>query len=109
MATIISFSATLIWIGFPRQGIWLRNQEILDYLALWRLVAFYIGCPNEMFETPLKAKCFMESLLLFEISPTKTSQALANNIILSLQGQPPTYARYDLMVSILFPEPDSCC
>lgn len=43
IATIGTFSATLIWISFPRQGIWLREQEIRDYIALWRLIAHYTG------------------------------------------------------------------
>ena len=28
IATISTFSSTLIWLGFPRQGIFLRQQEI---------------------------------------------------------------------------------
>jgi hypothetical protein len=92
IATIGTFSATLIWLGFPRQGIWLRKQEIEDYLAMWRLVAHYVGTPTEYFETPEKARCFMESLLISEIEPSETSKVLANNIISSLQGQPPSYA-----------------
>jgi len=97
MATIGTFSATLIWLAFPRQGIFLRQQEILDYLALWRLVAYYLGAPNHPFETPDKAQKFMESLLLTEINPSETSKILANNIILSLQGQAPTYASRDFL------------
>jgi len=97
--TIITFSATLIWLGFPRQGIWMRQQEILDYVALWRLVAHYIGTPTEYFETPERAKSMMESLLISEICPSETSKVLANNIILSLQGQPPTYASRDFLVA----------
>jgi len=97
IATIATFSATLIWLGFPRQGIWLRKQEIADYLALWRLVAHYVGTPTEYFETPEKAKHIMESLLVSEVDPTETSKVLANNIILSLQGQPPSYASRDFL------------
>jgi hypothetical protein len=97
IATIGTFSATLIWLGFPRQGIWIREQEVEDYLALWRLVAFYMGTPTEPFETPAKAKRMMESLLISEIMPTETSKVLANNIILSLQGQAPTYASRDFL------------
>ena len=97
--TIITFSATLIWLGFPRQGIWMRQQEILDYLALWRLVAHYIGTPTDYFETPARAKSVMESLLISEIRPSEISKVLANNIILSLQGQPPAYASRDFLVA----------
>lgn len=80
-------------------GIWLRQQEILDYLALWRLVAHYVGTPTEYFETPERAKSMMESLLISEIQPSETSKVLANNIILSLQGQPPAYASRDFLVA----------
>ena len=97
IATIGTFSATLIWLGFPRQGIWLRKQEIEDYLSMWRLVAHYVGTPTEYFATAEKAKCVMESILLSEIEPTETSKILANNIISSLQGQPPSYASRDFL------------
>jgi hypothetical protein len=99
IGTIITFSATLIWVGFPRQGIWMRQQEIQDYLALWRLVAHYIGTPTEYFDTPARAKSMMESLLISEIRPSETSKVLANNIILSLQGQPPAYCSRDFLVA----------
>jgi hypothetical protein len=99
IGTIITFSATLIWLGFPRQGIWMRQQEIKDYLALWRLVAHYIGTPPEYFETPERAKSMMESLLISEIRPSETSKVLANNIILSLQRQPPAYASRDFLIA----------
>jgi len=99
IGTISTFSSTLIWLGFPRQGIWMRQQEIFDYLALWRLVAHYIGTPTKYFETPERAKSLMESLLISEIHPSETSRILANNIILSLQGQPPAYASRDFIVA----------
>ncbi len=97
IATIGTFSATLIWLSFPRQGIWLRDQEIKDYIALWRLVAHYVGTPTEFFETPKKAKAIMESLLISEIDPTEMSKVLANNIIRSLEAQPPTFASRDFL------------
>ena len=97
IGTIASFSATLIWMSFPRQGIILRKQEIRDYIALWRLVAYYVGAPTEHFETPQKAKAIMESLMMTEIQPSDTSRVLANNIILSLQCQPPAYPSRDFL------------
>ncbi|KAK0100893.1 hypothetical protein ONS95_007337 [Cadophora gregata] len=97
IGTISTFSSTLIWVGFPRQGIWLRKQEILDYLALWRLVAYYVGTPDDYFATPESSKAIMESLLISEIQPSDMSRVLANNIILSLQGQPPAYVSRDFL------------
>ena len=84
IATIGTFSATLIWLALPRQGIWMTRQETVDYVALWRYIAYLVGSPTEPFETPEKAKRFMEVLLLYEIHPTETSRILAKNIIKSL-------------------------
>ncbi|KAI9885090.1 MAG: hypothetical protein M1823_003101 [Watsoniomyces obsoletus] len=97
IATIATFSATLIWLSFPRQGIWLREQEIQDYVALWRLIAHYMGTPTQYFETPTKARAMTETLLLSEIDPSETSKVLANNIIKSLEAQPPSYASRDFL------------
>lgn len=99
MATIGTFSATLIWLSLPRQGIFLRQQEIEDYIALWRYIGHVVGCPTEPFETPAKAKMLTEALLMYEIQPTPTSKILANNIIKSLEGQPPGYASADFLVA----------
>lgn len=99
MATIATFSATLIWLSLPRQGIYLRQQEIEDYIALWRYIGYLIGCPTEHFTTPAKAKAMTEALLLYEVQPTDTSRILANNIIKSLEGQPPGYASADFLVA----------
>jgi hypothetical protein len=97
IGTISTFCATLIWLGFPRQGIYLRQQEIVDYIALWRLVAHYIGTPSEYFETPERAKVITESILASEVNPNETSKILANNIIISLEGAPPANASRDFL------------
>jgi len=99
VGTISTFSATLIWISLPRQGIWMRQQEIDDYIALWRYVGYLIGCPTDFFATTAKAKAVMESLLLYEIQPTQTSKILANNIIKSLESRPPTWASADMLIA----------
>ncbi|KAI9892942.1 MAG: hypothetical protein M1814_000826 [Vezdaea aestivalis] len=99
IATISTFSASLIWLSFPCQGIWLREQEIKDYVALWRLIAYYVGTPTEYFTSPEKARGAMESLLLFEINPSETSKVLANNIITSLESQPPSFASRPFLIA----------
>ncbi|WPH03400.1 Hypothetical protein R9X50_00627900 [Acrodontium crateriforme] len=99
IATIATFSASLIWLSLPRQGIYMRKQETEDYVALWRYIAYVIGSPTDPFESVAKAKAMMESLLYYEIDPTPTSQVLANNIIKSLQGQAPGFASADFLIA----------
>ncbi|KAI8634199.1 hypothetical protein F5Y19DRAFT_203555 [Xylariaceae sp. FL1651] len=97
LGTINTFSATVIWLGLPRQGIYMRAQEVVDYLALWRYVAYIMGAPHEWMATPESAKRMMESLLVSEIRPTPASANLANNILTGLRDQPPTYASREFM------------
>lgn len=99
IATIGTFCATLIWISFPRQGIYLREQEKADYVALWRYIGYLLGTPHEWFSTPEKAKAVMESLLYNEVRPSEMSKTLANNIIHALEKQPPTYVSPDMLVA----------
>ncbi|KAI0542035.1 hypothetical protein GGR58DRAFT_334341 [Xylaria digitata] len=97
IGTINTFSATLIWMGLPRQGIYMRQREILDYLALWRYVAYLMGTPHDWMATPESAKRMMESLVVSEIRPSAASANLANNILTGLEGQAPTYASREFM------------
>ncbi|OTB03377.1 hypothetical protein M426DRAFT_12528 [Hypoxylon sp. CI-4A] len=97
IGTINTFSATVIWMGLPRQGIWLREREVADYLALWRYVAYLMGTPHDWMSTTGSARRMLESLLVAEIRPSRASANLANNIIAGLQNQPPTYASREFM------------
>lgn len=97
IATIHSFSTVIIWIGLPRQGIWLKDQEIDDYIALWRLVSHYMGSPTDPFRTREISRATMESVVLAESQPSEMSTVLAKNIILSLENTPPTYASKEFM------------
>lgn len=99
MGTIGTFCATLIWLSFPRQGIFLREREKSDYVALWRYIGYIMGTPHEYFETSEKAKVLMESLLYTEVQPSEMSKVLSNNIIHCLEGQPPTYVSPDMLIA----------
>ncbi|KAL4931623.1 oxygenase MpaB family protein [Aspergillus undulatus] len=96
-ATINTFSSTVIWLGLPRQGIYLTAQEEEDYVAVWRLVAFYMGAPTEPFESAAKAKIVSESLLVNEFEPTDTGRILARNIAIGLENTAPIYASLEYM------------
>lgn len=101
LGTILSFSAALVWIGLPRQGIFLAQAEIDDLLALWRYVGHLLGLPADLSAKHLAdwraAKVLFESLILAELVPTEGGGVLANNIITSLSGQPPAFASREFM------------
>ncbi|KAL4867101.1 hypothetical protein BDV12DRAFT_198581 [Aspergillus spectabilis] len=97
IGTINTFSTSVVWIGLPRQGIYPREQEIDDYLALWRLVAYYMGTPNEVFATKPTAKAMMESILEFEVDPKPIGQVLAKNIVIGLENTAPSFASKEFM------------
>ncbi|KAF2400231.1 hypothetical protein EJ06DRAFT_493876 [Trichodelitschia bisporula] len=100
LATIASFSATLIWVALPRQGIFIRRQEAEDYVALWRWIAWVIGCPDTRhFATPEGARMFLESMLLYEVHPSPTSRVLADNLLNSLAGAPPAHVSRGMLVA----------
>lgn len=97
IGTINTFCSSVVWLGLPRQGIYLSQQEIEDYIALWRLVAYYMGTPTDPFENTIKARAMMESLLISEIGPTEIGKVLAKNIILGLENTAPAYASKEFM------------
>ncbi|KAK4115476.1 hypothetical protein N656DRAFT_787196 [Canariomyces notabilis] len=100
LGTVLTFSATLIWIALPRQGIRLRLDEVTDYLALWRYLAYILGAPSSHLCTPSQARAMMESLLLSELAhpgPSTTSRTLARNMLTALAGQPPGYLSPSLL------------
>jgi len=82
IATIAVFSSSLIWMSFPRQGIYLRKQETDDYIALWRYIAYVIGCPDQYFDTTSKAKAMMESLFYNEGRFAASSAILQLSLIM---------------------------
>lgn len=99
LATISTFSATLIWMSLPRQGIFMLDQEIADYLALWRYVAHVIGCPTEPLADMRKTRVWLESMFYYEVKPSPTSKILANNIIAALSEQPPVYVSSSMLIA----------
>ncbi|KAK2018962.1 tat pathway signal sequence [Colletotrichum eremochloae] len=99
IGTISTFSATLLWIGLPRQGIYPTRTEEADYLALWRWVAYIMGTPTDAFASPSAARAMMESLLASEIEPSDTSRVLANNVLSGLCNQPPSYVSREFLAA----------
>lgn len=101
IATVCSFSASLIWSSLPRQGIIVTSAEAADYIALWRYIGYLVGAPAhaDHFGSPERARAMFESLLLHEMQPTATSKLLANNVIDSLADQPPVYPTRNMLAA----------
>ncbi|KAH6972192.1 hypothetical protein BKA56DRAFT_646241 [Ilyonectria sp. MPI-CAGE-AT-0026] len=91
MQSVCAFSTNLVWLALPRQGIYVRHQEALDYLALWRWVGYVLGTPHWVLETPEKALASMESLLHDCLNPSRNSKVLAQNLVNALDGVAPIY------------------
>jgi hypothetical protein len=97
IATIATYSAQVIWLALPAQGIYLKQTEIEDYIHLWRLIAYYMGTPTDVFESVESTKAYMDSVLEADLKPSEDSKTLANNIITVLANQPPTYQSEDFL------------
>jgi hypothetical protein len=97
IGTVSTFSTTLIWLALPVQGIFMKKQEVVDLLAVWRYLAYLLGTPTESFSSPERAKAMLESLMLADIDPTDKSRTLAANILAGLAGQPPAFASMDFL------------
>ena len=80
-----------MWDSFPKMGIYPTQQEIVDFIALFRYIAYLTGTPTSYWETPEKAKAVMETMLLHELAPNGTSKILAHNFIKWIEDQPPPY------------------
>ncbi|KAI0168564.1 hypothetical protein BJ166DRAFT_522760 [Pestalotiopsis sp. NC0098] len=95
MQSVCAFSANLVWLAMPRQGIYVREQEALDYLALWRWVTHVIGAPSYVLDSPQRALATMESIMYDCLKPTVNSRALAQNLVKALDRVAPIHVPKD--------------
>ncbi|KLP17002.1 Uncharacterized protein LW94_13265 [Fusarium fujikuroi] len=89
IATISAYSAAIVYMALPRQGIYLSEQQTADYLALWRYVGYLLGTPVDWMATSQQAKAMLESIAVSEVAPSANSQILANNILTAEARAPP--------------------
>ena len=78
-----------MWLQLPKIGIVPTQQEIDDYIALFRYLAYLLATPPEYFETSEKAKAVMESLYFHELELSDTSKVLGHNFVKCLEDLPP--------------------
>ena len=70
-------------------GIVPKQQEVDDYIALFRYIAYLLATPTEHFATSEKAKAIMESIYLHELEPTQTFKVVEYNFVKYLEDLPP--------------------
>lgn len=99
IGTISVYSVAIIYMALPRQGILLSEQQVADYLALWRWVGYLLGTPVDWMATPAQAKVMMESVMTSEMAPSANSRILANNILTAEARVPPLYAPRELLAA----------
>lgn len=83
------FCCNPMWIQLPLLGIQPKPDEIEDYIALFRYLAYLLGTPDDYFSSAKRAKMTMESLLVNELRPTENSKVVAANFISCLVDRPP--------------------
>ncbi|KAJ6151548.1 hypothetical protein N7470_007145 [Penicillium chermesinum] len=86
--TISTFSSNQLWLHLPRLGITPTDQEIVDYVALFRYIGYILGVPPSYFERPKDAKLLMESLCVTDLQVTETSRTVAYNFIQCVANLP---------------------
>jgi hypothetical protein len=87
--SITTFACNPMYFQLPKMGIIPRKEEIDDYLALFRYIAYLLAVPTDYFETSEKAKAVMESMFLHELEATETSKVVGYNFIKCLEDLPP--------------------
>lgn len=86
--SVAVFSCNHTWLQLPFMGVYPREQEASDYIALFRYVGYVLGVPDGYFTTTAMAKATMEGMLLRELRVTATSHTVAHNFIQCLTDLP---------------------
>ncbi|KAI3339301.1 hypothetical protein F4824DRAFT_456745 [Ustulina deusta] len=87
--SIATFCCNHMWLQLPRMGVRPTEQEKEDYIALFRYLGYLLATPDEYFATVDQAKATMESMLVHELTVSKTSRVVCFNFIKCLVDLPP--------------------
>jgi hypothetical protein len=87
--SITTFACNPMWLQLPMMGITPTQQEIDDYLALFRYIGYLLATPHEYLDTSARAKATMESMMIHEHRVTSTGRVVAYNFIKCLEDLPP--------------------
>ena len=86
MGTVAAYTAVIVYVAMPRQGVRLSRRQAADYFALWRWVGYLLGAPVGWMATPEQTRAMMESISASEVDVSADGRVLANNIIIALSS-----------------------
>lgn len=99
IGTVSAYSTAIMYMALPRLGVVLADEEVDDYLALWRWVGHLLGTPTEWMADRAKAKAMLESVMVAEMQPSANSRILANNILTAMSNVPPFNTSRELLAA----------
>ncbi|KAH7311411.1 hypothetical protein B0I35DRAFT_452676 [Stachybotrys elegans] len=97
--SISTFCCNHMWLQLPQMGVYPREQEIADYIALYRYMAYLLGTPDAYFSSAARAKATMESMLVNELELTPTSDIVLHNFVEFLTDLPPFNVSRDFVAA----------
>lgn len=68
-------------ICIPYFGTYPTKEEFTDYVAFIRYVSYILGSRDDYCTSPDQVKALMETFMLYELAPTKTTKALTRNLL----------------------------
>lgn len=87
--SISTFCCSPMWSQLPKIGINPVDDEIKDYVALFRYLGHLLGVPQVLFDTTGRAKKIMQLMMEHESQPSATSQTIARNFIQTITSTRP--------------------
>ncbi|KAK1590317.1 transcriptional regulator [Colletotrichum navitas] len=88
---LTTFGCNHAFIQLPLMGISVPQQEIEDYVALWRYLGHVLGTPTDHFTSAAKAKVLMDSMSFNERLITDMSLVAGHNFVETVRDVPPVY------------------
>ncbi|KAK1959929.1 transcriptional regulator [Colletotrichum sublineola] len=86
---LTTFGCNHAFIQLPLMGISVPQQEIEDYVALWRYIGHVLGTPTDHFTSAARAKILMESMSFNERLVTDMSLVAGHNFVETVRDLPP--------------------
>ena len=87
--SISTFCCSPMWSQLPKIGIHPAEDEIRDYVALFRYLGHLLGVPQRLFDTTSRAKAIMLLMMEHESHLNATSQTIAHNFIQAITSTEP--------------------